>query len=590
MATGGFVSRAARGSIDAKAATSEVGPGDYELSSPTRRGGVPAAVPFNNSSERNLLENTGMSAFTPGPGAYETTHAQDVLATMHILPSGFTANFASGTSRLAQDTSTRKIVPGPGAYQDGNVWVKPRYKAAESKQRIVFDRAPTAPSIPAGHQSYGYEEGERGHLVMQKPAEPIHTGVGRDTVGPGAYELRGRHPGSPAAKATTWGKDNAKRGMIYKKDVPGPGTYNIDRSVVPRSQSSPVIVQVNGVDVQFGGTAGTAQFVSKVPLASQRQVTGGTPGPGAYQTMTDGPVKSKSAVAQQAFGTISKRSFEVDPIKSHSAPTFFQTPGPGSYESANQKGSFGFQGNKYAEPLPFSSTSSRFADKDNGVPGPGGYRPEDTLGLARQQEARVAAASRTGVFGGSATADRFRPDHKEKEAAAGPSPGAYETNKEPSPHRHRGDTSAFQSKTNRFRAPSAPPTSIDRSPAFGLVRAPPKGDAALLGPGTYSVPDPWGKTNRHPGYRSTGLGFGSDSKRASPVHHGSVNTPGPGRYNHDIDMKQVFRPYTVQPKDSSFGAQSSRFASPSSYTPGPGRYQVAQGGFDKKSFNATYSS
>ncbi len=61
------------------------------------------------------------------------------------------------------------------------------------------------------------------------------------------------------------------------------------------------------MDVQFGGTAGTAQFVSKVPLASQRQATEVTPGPGAYQTMTDSAGKSKSALAQQAFGTVSKR-------------------------------------------------------------------------------------------------------------------------------------------------------------------------------------------------------------------------------------------------------------------------------------------
>ena len=107
-------------------------------------------------------------------------------------------------------------------------------------------------------QSYGYEEGIAGTLVMQKPPEPVHTGVGRDTVGPGSY--------SPAAqpdalRAVAWGKD--KRGRSYTTDVPGPGAYDPTQASL-RSHSSPIVVMVNGMEVQFGGTNGTAQFASKV--------------------------------------------------------------------------------------------------------------------------------------------------------------------------------------------------------------------------------------------------------------------------------------------------------------------------------------
>ena len=93
---------------------------------------------------------------------------------------------------------------------------------------------------------------------MQKPPEPVHTGVGRDTVGPGSY-----NPSKvPAAKkAVAWGKD--KRGMKYTTDVPGPGSYNPNK-LPSRSHSNPIVVMVNGMEVQFGGTNGTAQFASKV--------------------------------------------------------------------------------------------------------------------------------------------------------------------------------------------------------------------------------------------------------------------------------------------------------------------------------------
>ena len=191
----------------------------------------------------------------------------------------------------------------PGTYSGGNEWVKKdhHYKAPPSQQRISFARVSahagrghdmqaangllllylsrcrvldyrhpihppllpqvqTAPSIPAVHQSYGYEEGSTGHLVMQRPPEPVHTGVGRDTVGPAAYNPSS---GPAAMKAVAWGKE--KRGKKYTTDVPGPGTYNPSKAPT-RSHSSPIVVLVNGMEVQFGGTNGTSQFASKVGL------------------------------------------------------------------------------------------------------------------------------------------------------------------------------------------------------------------------------------------------------------------------------------------------------------------------------------
>lgn len=97
-----------------------------------------------------------------------------------------------------------------------------------------------------------------GTLIMQKPPDPIHTGCGQDTVGPGSYS-----PSliPPARKAVAWGKD--KRGFKYATEVPGPGAYNPAKPSM-RSHNNPVVVVVNGMEVQFGGAHGTSQFASKV--------------------------------------------------------------------------------------------------------------------------------------------------------------------------------------------------------------------------------------------------------------------------------------------------------------------------------------
>ena len=46
-----------------------------------------------------------------------------------------------------------------------------------------------APSIPSHQNVFGYEENERGELVKQKNQEPILSGVGKDSVGPGTYDF-----------------------------------------------------------------------------------------------------------------------------------------------------------------------------------------------------------------------------------------------------------------------------------------------------------------------------------------------------------------------------------------------------------------
>jgi len=88
---------------------------------------------------------------------------------------------------------------------------------------------PTAPSVPQRHQSYGYEEGEAGELIMQFPADRGHTGRPGDTVGPAKYTPSVDAASAKGAKAVSWSKSRSQRtsgmGPGSTLDGPGPGAY-----------------------------------------------------------------------------------------------------------------------------------------------------------------------------------------------------------------------------------------------------------------------------------------------------------------------------------------------------------------------------
>lgn len=100
-------------------------------------------------------------------------------------------------------------------------------------------RVPTAPSIPAAHQSFGYEEGRNGELVMQKDTRDVYTGPG--TVGPGAYDVTAAEVArlERARGRNIFGRDRTTRTDFAKqaKDAPGPGQYSAPPPPTPGSQS-----------------------------------------------------------------------------------------------------------------------------------------------------------------------------------------------------------------------------------------------------------------------------------------------------------------------------------------------------------------
>lgn len=199
-----------------------------------------------------------------------------------------------------------------------------------------------------------------------------------------------------------------------------------------------------------------------------------------------------------------------------------------------------------------------------------------------------ATISRGGVFG--TAAERF-PDHAERSIQFLPAPNTYSPKLEPASPAHKGDQAVFESRTDRFRAVTAPPTSPERKRADGVGQmgdSLARGDPANLGPGSYAVPDPWTTVKRHPSSKAPA--FGSESTRSQVARQTTTETPGPGRYKQAVNMKEVYRPYVSPVKDSAFGTSGQRIKHYTSFTPGPGHYNgAANSGLAKKTYNVTYN-
>lgn len=75
----------------------------------------------------------------------------------------------------AQATCAQPISTGPGAYSLHKQWCKPKPPPQEH-HALSIRHTQSAPSIPAGHQSYGYEEDALGELQMQAPPVKGFTG------------------------------------------------------------------------------------------------------------------------------------------------------------------------------------------------------------------------------------------------------------------------------------------------------------------------------------------------------------------------------------------------------------------------------
>ncbi|GMH34336.1 hypothetical protein BSKO_02170 [Bryopsis sp. KO-2023] len=540
-----------------------VGPGSYigHQSSKANNG----FAPFNTSSNRAPIEDT---RFLPGPGYYGDESKPPISSPFFPQPRE-TGAFVSTSSRFHEDKSTQLLSPGPGTYKNGNKWIKDkhRYKIEPPKRRVDFHRVGTVPSVPARNQSYGYEEDDCGSLIMQPPPSVGHTGVRQDAVGPGDYK-----PNISAVKTTKvvdFGTSKSRRTEFKTLDTPGPGMYNLN-DTERKENLLAAIVEENA----------TSCFVSRTKMGHQKTLKehNYTPGPGSYNPEKSTTKHSRSIPTNmQFFNSTQHRSFQQDPTKMHAVPMIYKTPGPGTYDQVVKKPSATNATPNQPQPKAgFSQTASRFDGSETAVPGPGNYEVNTQVGLAAKLKKQVV--SRGGVFGSSGT--RIE-GNVSKDAFCTPGPGNY------SPagalkgmaddRKTTHSSSVFVSASGRFRPPKGP-TQVD----YSDVEEPdeqPRGDPALLGPGSYILPDQWngGPRTKTPQSKKP---FMSTCDRFKGMSAGRA--PGPGEYNVlGIQMKPVTN------LGGGFTSKESRFRVNPSYTPGPGHYRADHFRMMHKSFNVT---
>ncbi|WIA38900.1 hypothetical protein OEZ86_002173 [Tetradesmus obliquus] len=509
-----FVSRSERDtSVPApRSTTDKVGPGSYSLL-PARKF-IPAAAPFASNTKRAIGTSSSsghehstskasssssipasLAAGGSGQQAADepcVAHTDSVRNFRHRTKS---SSFASSTKRFSTSKETT-AKPGPGAYQTVPKWISshgkaPLYREAASKKVSELLGTATAavasvalagvqsassngskaaevpvltpPSIPARHQSYGYEQGPGGLLVMQPPpqldgtaGEAAVASSGPAATCPGSVQGKAKGTAWAASRTDRWGPHSQQhlpqrqrlhpqRQHQQQPQSPGPATYRVDSSAT-RFRLSPdgrlVPCRVSGRG-SFSA-AGSAAFMSRVarPHQTEPDPDKNTPGPGTYlQQQRLRPQSAPQPAAagftpahssqhqQQLFGQGPGRECAIAGLPGVMQPSSV-APGPGTYD-LSKAGSLtktvrssragllhgsGVTTSAVAATVHadqdagqtaagFGSTSNRFGDANVNSPGPGKYSADQAASMAADAAKKAAAASRRGVFGSAA--ERF---------------------------------------------------------------------------------------------------------------------------------------------------------------------------------------
>ena len=383
----------------------DVGPGSYEIGA--RRSVVdrkPGFAPFLSTAERKLGPETGSDL--PGPGHYNSN------CVLHTSQRGRATDvFRSGTRRFESHNRRANETPGPGAYL---VYKDFRRKDQASTgnasrgetDRIKWVRVPTAPSIPRREQSYGYEEGIEGELVMQQPADLGHSGRGDDCPGPVDYkpkvDITRRKPA-----ATDFSKGEDRLVALCRartSTTPGPGHYNAAKGLGDPDEGIDIRRTISYRKRQRP----SASFHYGANRERPRKAQDIMPGPGDYRIPCGLNVKRDPGRRDLSFLSTSRR-FE-EPSTGGGGRN--RAPGPGSYGAVPSDFDRNYQANQRrarrntcALPVGFQSTSLRFLDRSERDPGldPAKY---SMIGMAQETIRKgTGTGKRAGAFG--STAKRF---------------------------------------------------------------------------------------------------------------------------------------------------------------------------------------
>lgn len=534
-----FVHRAPR-TLTTIAQTStpdDIGPG-YYIQPNAPRPDQHSYAPFNSTTERSRL---GSTQFTPAPGSYGAQQPESPRQAA-------AAAFRSRVDRLASVTAT-SVAPGPGQYNTRPNWVKDTSRLPPEPQArtVAFNRSKSAPSVPAPHQSHGYEETKEGQLVPQKPKRE----VAKELPGPADYQPEFANVAKPARKADF--AHSAPRPDFFAKDAmtPGPGAYTADEAAKKAGK---------------GRRRGrTAPFGSRVPLPCYKPVYEDEldqPGPGSYDISALSARRAKPAQTGFSTGVRSNAS---------RANAAGEMPGPGAYEAGLVRGRGGAGGAD--APAPFATTAGRFLKRHDPTEaiGPGMYE-KAARGFAEEIAQRRGGG---GMFGSNA--ERFvglapmqQPSVLSVAPDAGPGPGSYELEPQAGPNLARltrKETASFASASDRFHA-----NAVKDGPA----------------PGMYNVRPDWDRDRQRGFSTATNVFLSADRRFKGALPKDVVLGPGPGAY----DVSSSKARSTSPTRGIKLGTTSARFATAAvasgaaAFLPGPGAYELRRE-LVKPSFNVT---
>lgn len=521
-----FVSRAERKIQPSD--TLSVGPGAY-LSHTEYQSNLSYA-PFSSTSERDISKMF-CKDYTPGPGTYNRAEMKALQPGEldHWGQPKFTSPFASSIERF--QNSNDKLSPGPGSYQMSDSWQKQK-QSGKIISAVNWTRIPSAPSIPAMHQSYGYEQTSNGGLIMQSALETVHSGTKKDCVGPGHYKI---HEPKKSI-GPKWHKSKSQR-TVYPPSTTGPaigpGTY-----VKARVKVEPIY-----------------KLHESVPFATKTGRSGipdsNSPGPGYYAVEKFSAFnKKKTPSSLQNFGSSSSR-FISGPPKPDQA-------GPGYYNNLNS--SFGRKTSDQA--APFCSSDMRFQYKLNSNPGPGYYENENLAEALSKRNLQTQ-----GVFG--STQKRFFG----KDGAGTPGPGHYKPEGNKKKSQGWKPNAVFASKVQRghigSKTNNPPPGSYEAKTGFKKQKT----NSVCFNPTTGKMVYSGSESN---------IAFASNTERFfSEVKGKGIDTPGPGAYDYS-DVTKTGR--VILSTENRFKNKEGPVI------PGPGAYfESSEDRWNKKSYNVLFS-
>ena len=201
----------------------DVGPGSYQIPSSIEIA-APQFTAFTSSSKRDpfgLQKGTKIPnpATSPSPMAYDVR--EKLIKKQPVCSSALN----SGTKRFHQEQPWGPLKENWTEEKGiGNNFKKKSFPKPQSSP-VHIEKKSNVPSIPTKHQSYGFEEDDKGNLVEQKPVYPGYTGLKHDTVGPMDYNPT---YGLRSKKTTNFSKGSKRSLGLSKEQLqgPGPGYYN----------------------------------------------------------------------------------------------------------------------------------------------------------------------------------------------------------------------------------------------------------------------------------------------------------------------------------------------------------------------------